>query len=326
MRGKQVWGTVAVALLVVAVLPLHVQAQAARKKSRFERPDPAPAASAPAAAASAKRGDPAPGNAMALSVADAQTALKEAIEKRYAGHYTSCQRSGFFRFCTTWTLSAATNLQISAAQFTFAAPYAMRAYGARRPTQNEGKVGIVFKQNVNYVQAFPLTAPDYRTSYDPKVVYTVGFLPNPAGAALPMTSFIWLDEAPARSFADAFNRLVYAANNDENFPAFAAAAKAWRENPNKPPLNPQVEQLRAVAEKALDDQNITAAVANYERAVEIQPLWPEGWYSLALLYGEQSNYGGAINCMKHYLELVPDAPDAKESRAKMIDWEAKRKQ
>ena len=325
MRGKHLWGTVAVVLLLAAVLPINVQAQA-KKSSRFARPDPAPAPSAPVAPASAKRGDPAPGNAMSLSVANAQTAVKDAIEKRYVGHFSSCQRSGIFRFCTVWALSPATNIQVSATEIAFAAPFTTRVYNARRVTPNEGKVALNLKKDVNYVGVFLVSAGDTRTStHDPSDIYSVGYLPSPANAALPMM-FYWRDEAAARSFADAFNRLVYALNNDENFPAFAAAAKAWRENPKKPPLNPQVEQLRAVAEKALDDQNINVAVDNYEKAVAIEPMWPEGWYSLALLYGEQSNYGGAANCMKHYLELVPDAPDAKESRAKMVGWEAQRKQ
>ncbi len=38
----------------------------------------------------------------------------------------------------------------------------------------------------------------------------------------------------AQSFADAFNRLLYAVLQDEEFVAFKAEAKAWRENPANP--------------------------------------------------------------------------------------------
>jgi tetratricopeptide (TPR) repeat protein len=263
---------------------------------------------------------------MALSVADAQTVLKEAFGKRYVGHLNSCQRMGLGRACSVWKLSPAENIQVSADGFAFAAPYTSRPFGARHPTQNDGRFGINFKRDVNYVQVFKLGTGDPRASYEPKVVYSVGYVPAPERAALPMMMFAWEDETAARSFADAFNRLVYAANHDENYPAFVAAAKTWRESPTKPPLNPEAERLRVAAEKALDDQNINAAVENYEAGVKIQPMWPEGWYSLALLYGEQSNYAGASDCMKHYLELVPDASDAKEAREKMAGWEAKRRQ
>ena len=128
-----------------------------------------------------------------------------------------------------------------------------------------------------------------------------------------------------REVCRCLNRLVYAAHHQEDFSAFSAAAKAWRENPGKPPLSPEAERLKAATEKALEEQNIDAAVEKYERGVEIQPMWPEGWYSLATLYAPQNNYPGASNCMRHYLELVPDAPDAKEAREKMISWETKPK-
>ncbi len=50
-------------------------------------------------------------------------------------------------------------------------------------------------------------------------------------------------------------------------------------------------------------------------------MWPAGWYNLAMIYGEQKNYTDAADRMRHYLELVPNAPDAKEARDQMIIWE-----
>jgi hypothetical protein len=40
-----------------------------------------------------------------------------------------------------------------------------------------------------------------------------------------------------------------------------------------------------------------------------------------MIYGEQKNYTDAADRMRHYLELVPNAPDAKEARDQMIIWE-----
>jgi regulator of sirC expression with transglutaminase-like and TPR domain len=60
--------------------------------------------------------------------------------------------------------------------------------------------------------------------------------------------------------------------------------------------------------------------------VEVQPTWPNGWWNLALIYADQRHYPDAVDCMKHYLELVPDAPDAKEAREQMIIWEDRAKQ
>jgi len=38
-----------------------------------------------------------------------------------------------------------------------------------------------------------------------------------------------------------------------------------------------------------------------------------------------NNYADATDRMKHYLELAPDAPDAKDAREQMIIWEDKAK-
>ena len=56
------------------------------------------------------------------------------------------------------------------------------------------------------------------------------------------------------------------------------------------------------------------------------PPWAAGWFNAALLYGEFGEYEYAADRMKRYLLLVPDAPDAKAAREKMIVWEEKAKQ
>ena len=131
---------------------------------------------------------------------------------------------------------------------------------------------------------------------------------------------LWLRRAADQGQAEA-QKILRQINESA---AFSVAAKAWRENPAKPPLSPEVERLRQLAEKALDEQNIDAAVSNYEKGLELQPMWPEGWYSLGLLYAQQGNYAGASKCMRRYLELAPDAPDAKEAREQLAAWEMKR--
>jgi len=136
-------------------------------------------------------------------------------------------------------------------------------------------------------------------------------------------SFYWSEESAAQEFADAFNRLLYAAYGNEEYVAFSAAAKAWRENPGKPPLSPEAERQRILAENAFQEKNLGSAIEHYESALEIQPMWPEGWFNLALMYAELKNYADATDRMKHYLELVPDAPDARDARTQMIIWEDK---
>ena len=42
-----------------------------------------------------------------------------------------------------------------------------------------------------------------------------------------------------------------------------------------------------------------------------------------MLYAEQNDYLDAAQCMKHYVILMPDAPDAREAKDNIILWEAK---
>ena len=69
------------------------------------------------------------------------------------------------------------------------------------------------------------------------------------------------------------------------------------------------------------------AIAEYAAALKIFPYWPEGHYNLAILAAEiggRPGYDIAIAQMKKYLELAPDAPDARAARDSIIVWEDKR--
>lgn len=259
-----------------------------------------------------KNGDPPPASAMALSVPQARAAIKEAVQRTYVGTIKAC----VLLTCSTSVHSAAANFQISKAGITFDAPLTLD----NKPFP--GNVSVAF--NIGYIEAYktPICAAG--------VCYFLRFLPKnrPAKTEETLVPYYldWSDEATAQRFADAFNRLEYAAIHpdiDTNFATFSAAAKAWRENPAKPPLGPEADRHRILAENAIQEKNIDSAVEHYQNAVEVQPMWPEGWFNLALLYAEQNEFAEAADRMKHYLALAPDAPDAQDARAKMIIWEDK---
>lgn len=104
---------------------------------------------------------------------------------------------------------------------------------------------------------------------------------------------------------------------------FAKQAAAWRAMNPKPPLSDEVEKKRLLAEDAVEQNNLGAAVRYYEAGVALSPTWPQGWYNAALLYAEQRDYEHAAFDMKHYLILLPDAPDAAAAKQKVLLWEAK---
>lgn len=104
---------------------------------------------------------------------------------------------------------------------------------------------------------------------------------------------------------------------------FAGKAKRYREMPVRPALPEDVQKCRIMAEDAINSKEFEKAAEYYEQGLEIEPLWPEGQFNAALLYGELKDYENAALHMKRYLELVPNARDAKEAREKMYLWEGK---
>lgn len=122
-----------------------------------------------------------------------------------------------------------------------------------------------------------------------------------------------------------FNQLIrwLPSVQEEAWRGFRPKAAAWRTMYPKPPLGPEADRQRLLAENAFKERDLDSAIGHYERALEVQPTWPDGWFNLAIIYGEQKSYAEAVDAMKHYLELVTDAQDAKSSREQMFIWEDK---
>lgn len=143
-------------------------------------------------------------------------------------------------------------------------------------------------------------------------------------------AFAWNNADDAWQFTEGLNRLIYDAYRSDlgadEMVTFAVTAKTWREKPEnrrKPPE--EWDRYRILAEQAVKDKDFVKALKNYEAGLAAFPMWPEGWFNAALLYAELEEYEYAANRMKHYLALMPDAPDAKAAREKIIIWEDKAK-
>jgi tetratricopeptide (TPR) repeat protein len=134
-------------------------------------------------------------------------------------------------------------------------------------------------------------------------------------------------QSDAQAFVDSFNRLVYAAYHPEQqkaeLDAFNQAAAAWRSQPKRPALSDAANRERVLAENAIGEKNPDEALAHYEAALAAEAMWPEGWYNAAILAGEMKDYALAVDHMKRYLTLAPDAPDARAARDKVIVWQDK---
>jgi len=151
-------------------------------------------------------------------------------------------------------------------------------------------------------------------------------LKHDQGPSMSALSLALPDEAAAQKFADAFNRLVYAAHRGElqqESAAFSKIAADYRAANPKPPLSPEADNERILAENAAREKNLDLAAEHYQSALEIQPAWPTGWYNLATVYSEQQDYAEAADAMKRFLELSPDAPEAQSAREQMLVWDDK---
>jgi hypothetical protein len=162
-----------------------------------------------------------------------------------------------------------------------------------------------------YSPLFPNAPTGYRTTFEPR---------------------IWWNrdkEGYARGFVDGVNAIRYYCSGSDladDAPLFAAyqeEAKAWRALPVKPGLPEGVRRSQILAEDAIRNKAFEEALDHYEQGLQALPLWPEGQFNAALLYGELGIYGQAVIHMKRYLELRPDASDAPSARDQVVIWQAK---
>ena len=107
------------------------------------------------------------------------------------------------------------------------------------------------------------------------------------------------------------------------FADFQEKVAAWRAMNPKPPVSDEVTRKRLLAEDAVQEKDFAAAGNYYRAGITIDPTWAPGWYNAALISAELKDYSAAANYMKHYLILLPDAPDAAAAKEKLLLWEAK---
>ena len=132
-------------------------------------------------------------------------------------------------------------------------------------------------------------------------------------------------EAKAQAYADALNLLsAHArAEYEAEWQDFQQKAAAWRALPTKPAISDEVRMHRLVAEDALKQKQFDTAIDEYEAGLKIDPLWPEGHFNVALLYGELNDYEEATLHMRAYLDLRPGAHDAQAAHDQMLLWQGK---
>ena len=131
----------------------------------------------------------------------------------------------------------------------------------------------------------------------------------------------------AKKLADALLRLKMdfedRSNRDAN--EFLKVVSEYRNASHKPELSEEARKYKIQAELAIKEKRFDDSVDRYNQAIQIAPWWPEGHFNRALILGELKRYREAIVEMNRYLQLTPDALDARAARDKVYEWEGEEK-
>lgn len=170
---------------------------------------------------------------------------------------------------------------------------------------------------------------EFKTMDDLEVVYVEdkGYGVNTGGDGV---HYSWIkDKALAIRMADAIyvlkNKLYTdAADPRSQQERFVETARKYRFANPKPVLPEDARRHRLQAEEAVAGKRYGDAVRAYDSALQVAPWWPDGHFNNAIILSELKLYDDAIEAMKRYLELVPNAPDVRAAQDRIYQWEGQR--
>jgi tetratricopeptide (TPR) repeat protein len=104
-------------------------------------------------------------------------------------------------------------------------------------------------------------------------------------------------------------------------PRFAGVADAYRNQNPKPNIGEDVRRLQVIANAAVNEKRFADAADAYQDALKLAPWWPEGQFNAAVILGELHYYNEAIEHMRYYVALVPNASNARAAQDHIYAWE-----
>lgn len=116
--------------------------------------------------------------------------------------------------------------------------------------------------------------------------------------------------------------LLYKKQRQEERARFKEQAAQYRALRVKPKISEEQRRLIVQAESRREKKEYARAVELFREAVKVDAVsYPAAYHNMALLYGEQHRYQDAVDAMKQYLELMPDAKDARAAKDMIYKWE-----
>jgi hypothetical protein len=98
-------------------------------------------------------------------------------------------------------------------------------------------------------------------------------------------------------------------------------ARATRALAIKPALPEEVRKMLVQADALAKRDEGAKALPLLEQARRKAPWFPPVHYNLAMMNAMNKDFSGAIEAMTAYLEIAPDAPDARQAKDKIYEWE-----
>lgn len=111
--------------------------------------------------------------------------------------------------------------------------------------------------------------------------------------------------------------------NSGELEVFKEKAAKYRAAKIKPQVSEAQRKFIVQANAFTQKKDYAAAIARYNKAIELDPVsYPEAYFNLALLSAQENRFKSAIGYMEKYLLLAPDAKDARAAQDKIYEWEA----
>lgn len=137
-------------------------------------------------------------------------------------------------------------------------------------------------------------------------------------------AFFFQDPADAQRFADDLFVIQQPLKKEQEkrLALFESKAAAYRALTTKPQVSEEQRKLIVQANALNQRKDYAGAIKLYLQAIDIDPVsYPGAYFNLALLSAQVQRYNPAISYMKQYLQLVPEAADARSAQDKIYEWE-----
>lgn len=106
---------------------------------------------------------------------------------------------------------------------------------------------------------------------------------------------------------------------------FDDIARVLTSMPVKPALSEKDRRTLVQAELSARERRFEEAIRLYSALGDAAPWYAPAYFNRAVLLAERGRHDEAIEAMKRYLKLAPDASDARAATDKVYEWEARLK-